>query len=71
MWPNKLMPSPDNVPDRFEHGTLSFELLAGVTGAVEHLADLGGPGDGTRRERLLSSLAAAHAYEMELFGHAG
>ena len=64
--PEKLMPSPDVVPDRFEHGTISFELLAGVTGAVEHLADLAGAG-GTRRERLLASLAAAHAYEMELF----
>ena len=40
--PEKLMPSPDVVPDRFEHGTLSFELLAGVTGAVDHLADLAG-----------------------------
>jgi cysteine desulfurase family protein (TIGR01976 family) len=64
--PEKLMPSPDVVPDRFEHGTISFELLAGVTGAVEHLADLAGAG-GTRRERLLASLAAAHAYEMDLF----
>ena len=38
--PDKLVPSPDNVPDRFEQGTASFELLAGVTGAVDHLADL-------------------------------
>ena len=28
------------MPDRFEFGTLSFELLAGVTGAVDHLAGL-------------------------------
>lgn len=40
LTPDKLMPSPDEVPDRFELGTLSFELLAGITGAVEHLADL-------------------------------
>jgi cysteine desulfurase family protein (TIGR01976 family) len=70
--PEKLMPSPDTVPDRFEHGTLSFELLAGVTGAVDHLAGLlddGGPadGEGSRRERVLRALHAAHAYEMELF----
>ena len=38
--PDKLVPSPDDVPERFEHGTQSFELLAGVTGAVDHLAAL-------------------------------
>ncbi len=38
--PEKLIPSPDDVPERFEHGTQSFELLAGVTAAVDHLADL-------------------------------
>lgn len=67
MRPDKLMPSPDVVPDRFEFGTLSFELLAGVTGAVDHLADLVGDQSGSRRERVLTSLAAAHAYEMALF----
>jgi cysteine desulfurase family protein (TIGR01976 family) len=65
--PDKLVPSPDDVPERYEHGTQSFELLAGVTGAVEHLADLV-PSEGSRRERLLASMAAAKAYEQELFG---
>ena len=65
--PEKLRPSSDEVPDRFEFGTLSFELLAGVTGAVEHLADLGGDGKGSRRDRITSSMAAAQAYEMMLF----
>jgi len=74
--PEKLMPSPDDVPDRFEFGTLSFELLAGVTGAVDHLAaladagdgaDAGNAGTGTRRARLIESLSAAQAYEMTLF----
>jgi cysteine desulfurase family protein (TIGR01976 family) len=68
--PEKLVPSPDAVPDRFEHGTQSFELLAGVTGAVDHLAGLAAPvlpeGPG-RRSRLIESLAAAQAYEMSLF----
>jgi len=70
LQPEKLVPSPDAVPDRFEHGTQSFELLAGVTGAVDHLAGLAGPVslDGaSRRSRLLESLAAAQAYEMSLF----
>jgi cysteine desulfurase family protein (TIGR01976 family) len=70
--PEKLRPSPDEVPERFEFGTLCFELLAGVTGAVEHLADLA-PADSVsgatdpRRARILSSLAAARDHEMELF----
>jgi cysteine desulfurase family protein (TIGR01976 family) len=69
MAPDKLIPSPDEVPDRFEFGTLSFELLAGVTGAVDHLAALGvSPGaGGTRRSRLIDSLGAIQAYEMDLF----
>ena len=64
--PEKLMPSSDEIPDRFEFGTPSFELLAGVAGAVDHLADLTG-GEGERRERIVGSLRAAQAYEMDLF----
>ncbi len=67
LWPEKLVPSPDSVPERFEFGTPSFELLAGVTGAVEHLAQLDPAATGTRRERLLASLAAARGYEQGLF----
>jgi cysteine desulfurase family protein (TIGR01976 family) len=68
MEPAKLMPSPDTVPDRFEFGTQSFELLAGVTAAVDHLASLSGSSAAARRERVLESMAAAHAYEMGVFG---
>jgi cysteine desulfurase family protein (TIGR01976 family) len=70
--PDKLIPSPNEVPERYEHGTQSFELLAGVTGAVDHLAGLldadlpGSPAPG-RRGRILASMAAAKAYEHELF----
>jgi cysteine desulfurase family protein (TIGR01976 family) len=68
--PDKLAPAPDSGPDRFEQGTLPFADLAGVTAAVEHLASLAGPapGSATRRERILSSMAAAEAYEQALFG---
>ena len=65
--PDKLMPSPDNVPDRFEWGTLSFELLAGVSAAVDFLSTLDGAATGSRRARLLTSMAAAYQYEMKLF----
>lgn len=33
--PDKLLPSSDAVPERFELGTLPYELLAGVTAAVD------------------------------------
>ena len=46
--PDKLIPSPDEVPERFELGTLPFASLAGVTAAVDHLAGLADlSGDGT------------------------
>jgi cysteine desulfurase family protein (TIGR01976 family) len=70
LHPDKLAPAPDYVPDKFEHGTLAFADLAGVTAAVEHLASLAGPAQGpaTRRERVLAGMAAAEAHEQELFG---
>ena len=49
--PAKLAPSTDAVPERFELGTLPYELLAGTTAAVEFLAAIG-TGRGSRRERL-------------------
>jgi len=67
MRPEKLVPAPDEGPDRFEHGTISFELLAGVVGAVEHLAALAPAGASTRRDRVLESMGAAQAYESEIF----
>src|SRR6476620_4671941 len=60
--PAKLAPSSDAVPERFELGTLPYELLAGTTAAVEFLAAIGN-GPGSRRERLLVSMAALEAYE--------
>jgi cysteine desulfurase family protein (TIGR01976 family) len=67
MRPEKLVPAPDEGPDRFEHGTISFELLAGVVGAVEHLAALGPAGATTRRTRVLESMRSAQVYESEIF----
>ncbi len=64
--PDKLLPSSRAVPDRFELGTLPYELLAGTTAAVEFIADFA-PSQGSRRERVLRSMAAAEAYEDGLF----
>ncbi len=65
--PDKLVPSPDTVPDRFEFGTPPFADHAGVAAAVEHLAGLDDAAVGTRRERLLTSMAAAEEHEQRLF----
>src|SRR3954471_21976532 len=61
--PAKLLPSTDAVPERFELGTLPYELMAGTTAAVDFLAALA-PGDATgRRDRLVASLTALEEHE--------
>jgi cysteine desulfurase family protein (TIGR01976 family) len=67
LWPDRLLPAPERVPDRFESGALPLELLAGIPAAVEHLASLCPDADGTRRERLAGSMSAVAAYERSLF----
>lgn len=63
--PAKLAPSTSAVPERFELGTLPYELLAGTTAAVDFLADVA-PGPGSRRDRLLTSMSAIEAHEDRL-----
>ncbi|RBY79962.1 cysteine desulfurase-like protein [Blastococcus sp. TF02A-26] len=65
LHPDKLLPSTDAVPERFELGTLPYELLAGTTAAVEFLAVLGG-GDGDRRARVVAGLTAVEEHEDRL-----
>jgi len=65
--PDKLASSPGEVPYRFETGTLPLADLAGMAAAVDHLASLDPSATGSRRERVLASMAAAEAYEQELF----
>jgi cysteine desulfurase family protein (TIGR01976 family) len=67
LHPDKLEPAPGTVPDRFERGTPPFADFAGVTAAVEHLASLDPSAAGTRRERVLASMAAAQDHEQALF----
>ncbi|MFI6266380.1 cysteine desulfurase-like protein [Micromonospora sp. NPDC051006] len=64
--PAKLIPSSDAVPERFEYGTPSFPLLAGVAAAVDHLAGLDPAATGDRRARVRAGLTAAQAYEEAL-----
>ena len=68
LHPDKLRPSTESVPDRLELGTLPYELLAGITAAVDVLADLV-PGDEatmSRRDRIVRSMTALESYEDEL-----
>ena len=55
--PPKLVPSSDEVPERFERGTPSFEQLAGVAAAVDWIAGLTDVA-GSRRMRALAAMAA-------------
>jgi len=64
--PDKLLPSPDRVPERFELGTLPYEMLAGTQAAVDFLAGLASPAEGTRRQRLLASYRVLETYEQSL-----
>ncbi|MGN6130857.1 MAG: cysteine desulfurase-like protein, partial [Nocardioidaceae bacterium] len=67
--PDKLLPSSDAVPERFELGTLPYEILAGTTAAVDFIADLAPQTSdaGDRRARVLESMAAVEAHEDRLF----
>jgi selenocysteine lyase/cysteine desulfurase len=65
--PEKLLPSPETVPERFELGTLPYELLAGTAAAVDFLAGLA-DGAGSRRERLRAAMAAVEDHEDRLRG---
>ncbi|GAA3776268.1 cysteine desulfurase-like protein [Streptomyces coacervatus] len=66
LWPDKLLPSTDAVPERFELGTLPYEFLAGTTAAVDFLAGLDPSATGTRRQRLTAAFAALEAHEHTL-----
>ena len=60
--PDKLLPAPDRVPERFEHGTLPYELMAGTTAAIEFLAAMT-PATGARRDRLVAAMSALERHE--------
>ncbi|MGW1030401.1 cysteine desulfurase-like protein [Streptomyces sp. NPDC002577] len=69
LQPDKLLPSTNAVPERFELGTLPYEFLAGTRAAVDFLAGLGPNATGSRRERLVSAFAALEEHEDTLRAH--
>ena len=62
----RVRPAPSAGPGKWETGTQSFEALAGLTAAVDHLASLGDDAGGPRRERLTAAYAgiARHATDL-------
>ena len=78
LTPYKVRPASDELPGRFETGTLSHEGLAGVLGTVEHWAwigetmggapgrDTGIPASGGRRERIKAAFDVVVEYEQSL-----
>ena len=65
LQPGKLLPSSDEVPERYELGTLPYELLAGTTAAIEVIAGLASDAE-DRRSRVLESMRAVEAHEARL-----
>ena len=64
---DKLLPSTSAVPDRFELGTLPYELMAGCTAAIDYIANMVEGGQANRRQRIIASMEALEMYEEELF----
>lgn len=67
--PYKVRPAAELAPERWETGTQVHELIAGIGGAVEYLAELGkhcDPAVKTRREALTAAFATTVPYESRL-----
>ena len=64
---DKLLPSTTVVPERFEFGTLPYELMAGVTASIDYVSTLDRNVTGTRREKIVKSIHSLEIYEQDLF----
>jgi cysteine desulfurase family protein (TIGR01976 family) len=67
--PDKLLPAPNSLPERFEYGTLPYELLAGTTAAIDFIASLCPDDRPDRRQRLVAAMAAVEGHEHRLRRH--
>ncbi len=63
--PYKVRPATDELPGRWETGTLNHEGLAGFAAAIEYIAGVGGSHAG-RRSALAAGTEAVRAYEATL-----
>lgn len=70
--PYKVRPAADEVPSRWETGTLNFESLAGLVATIDYLTSLGrqvAPNSSSRREALIAAISAIQVYERQLCSH--
>ncbi|MFN2524412.1 MAG: cysteine desulfurase-like protein, partial [Mycobacteriales bacterium] len=65
LHPDKLLPSTEDVPDRFELGTPGFAQLAGVSAAVDWIAAQGS--GGSRREQVTDGAERLEQHEVAVF----
>jgi cysteine desulfurase family protein (TIGR01976 family) len=69
---HQVRPAPRTSPEKLETGTKNHEGLAGLVGALEYLAELGGAAEANlhtpaaARAALVRSMQAVRAYELEL-----
>ncbi len=61
----KVRPSPTSGPGKWETGTQSFEALAGVTAAVDHIAGLAS-GPESRRDRISAAFTSVQDHALHL-----
>ncbi|NOK61479.1 MAG: cysteine desulfurase-like protein [Chloroflexi bacterium AL-W] len=70
LQPYKVRPASNAVPDRWESGTKNHEGLAGVTAAIDYLAELGSkisdPTPTSRRDALRAAMTTIQEYERTL-----
>ncbi|CAI8950643.1 cysteine desulfurase-like protein [Methylocaldum szegediense] len=67
--PYRVQPAPDEVPFRWETGTLNHEGLAGLTATIDYLTELGrrlSPSAENRRAALIAAMEASRQYERGL-----
>jgi cysteine desulfurase family protein (TIGR01976 family) len=66
LQPYKVRANSNDIPNRWEWGTLNHECIAGITACVDYLADLGrqvDPSASTRRAALAAAYGAIQRYE--------
>jgi cysteine desulfurase family protein (TIGR01976 family) len=69
--PYKVRPASDEPPGKWETGTQNHEAMAGVTAAINYLAEVGvvygrERDMASRRQKLIAAWEVIHAYEMQL-----
>jgi len=67
--PYKVRPNTDNIPNRWEWGTLNHECIAGIKACVDYWEELGRrarPAVTTRRAAILAAHDAIHQHERKM-----